>query len=46
MEARRRRQRGGQLKYCDVSIEAALTLRLIFNLPLRQTEEWSGFCGV
>ena len=31
-------KRGGQLKYCDVSIEAALTLRLIFNLPLRQTE--------
>ena len=26
------------MKYCDVSIEAALTLRLIFNLPLRQTE--------
>ncbi len=31
-------KRGGQLKYCDVSIEAALTLRLIFNLALRQTE--------
>ncbi len=31
-------KRGGQLKYSDVSIEAALTLRLIFNLPLRQTE--------
>ncbi len=26
------------MKYCDVSIEAALTLRLIFKLPLRQTE--------
>ena len=26
------------MKYCDVSIEAALTLRLLFNLPLRQTE--------
>jgi hypothetical protein len=32
------KRRGGQLKYSDVSIEAALTLRLIFNLPLRQTE--------
>ena len=31
-------KRGGQLKYCDVSIEAALTLRLLFNLPLRQAE--------
>ncbi len=31
-------KRGGQLKYSDISIEAALTLRLIFNLPLRQTE--------
>ncbi len=27
-------KRGGQLKYSDVSIEAALTLRLLFNLPL------------
>ncbi len=32
------RKRGGQLKYSDVSIEAALTLRLIFNLTLRQPE--------
>jgi hypothetical protein len=32
------RKRGGKLKYCDVSIKAALTLRLLFNLPLRQTE--------
>ncbi len=31
-------KRGGQLKYSDVAIETALTLRLIFNLPLRQTE--------
>ena len=30
--------RGGQLKYSDVAIETALTLRLIFHLPLRQTE--------
>jgi len=31
-------KRGGQLRYSDVSIETALTLRLLFNLPLRQTE--------
>ena len=31
-------KRGGQLKYSDVAIEVALTLRLIFNLPLRQAE--------
>ena len=31
-------RRGGQLKYSDLAIETALTLRLIFNLPLRQTE--------
>ena len=31
-------RRGGQLKYSDVAIEVALTLRLIFNLPLRQAE--------
>ncbi len=31
-------KRGGQLKYSDLAIEAALTLRLIFSLPLRQTE--------
>ncbi len=30
--------RGGQLKYSDLAIETALTLRLIFHLPLRQTE--------
>jgi IS5 family transposase len=30
--------RGGQRKYSDVAIEAALTLRLLFHLPLRQTE--------
>ena len=30
--------RGGQLKYSDVAIKTALTLRLIFHLPLRQTE--------
>ena len=30
--------RGGQLKYPDLAIETTLTLSLIFNLPLRQTE--------
>jgi hypothetical protein len=31
-------RREGQVKYSDLAIETALTLRLIFNLPLRQTE--------
>ena len=30
--------RGGQRKYSDVAIETALTLRLLFHLPLRQAE--------
>ena len=30
--------RGGQRQYSDLAIESALTLRLIFHLPLRQTE--------
>ena len=30
--------RSGQLKYSDLAIETALTLRLLFHLPLRQTE--------
>lgn len=30
--------RGGQLRYSDLAIETALTLRLIFHLPLRQAE--------
>jgi IS5 family transposase len=30
--------RGGQLQYSDLAIETALTLRLIFHLPLRQAE--------
>jgi len=34
--------RGGQPIYSDIAIETALTLRLIFHLPLRQTE---GFLG-
>ena len=31
-------QRGGPLQHSDLAIETALTLRLIFHLPLRQTE--------
>ncbi len=31
-------RRGGQRKYSDVAIETALVLRLVFRLPLRQTE--------
>ncbi len=31
-------RRGGQLRYSDLAIETALSLRLIFRLPLRQTE--------
>ena len=30
--------RGGQRQYSDLAIETALTFRLIFHLPLRQTE--------
>ena len=30
--------RGGQRRYSDVAIEAALALRLMFRLPWRQTE--------
>ena len=30
--------RGGQWKYSDVAIKTALTLRLLFHLPFRQTE--------
>ena len=31
-------KRGGQPKYSDLAIETALVLRLVFHLPLRQTE--------
>ena len=31
-------KRGGQLRYANIAIETALSLRLIFHLPLRQTE--------
>ncbi len=39
---RGKRKRGGQRRYSDLAIETALTLRLLFHLPLRQTE---GFVG-
>ena len=29
---------GGQGTYADIAIEAALTIRMVFHLPLRQTE--------
>ena len=29
---------GGQRTYANVAIEAALTIRMVFHLPLRQTE--------
>ena len=29
---------GGQPTYADIAIEAALTIRMVFHLPLRQTE--------
>ncbi len=29
---------GGQRTYADIAIEAALTIRMVFQLPLRQTE--------
>ena len=31
-------KRGGQLQYSNLAIETALTLRLLFHLPLHQTE--------
>jgi len=33
-----KRRRGGQHKYSNLAIETALTLRLVYHLPLRQTE--------
>ena len=35
---RRAGTRGGQRRYSDLAIETALTLRLIYHLPLRQAE--------
>ena len=29
---------GGQRTYANIAIEAALTIRMVFRLPLRQTE--------
>ena len=29
---------GGQRTYADIAVEAALTIRMLFHLPLRQTE--------
>lgn len=39
---RGKRKRGGQREYSDLAIATALTLRMLFRLPLRQTE---GFVG-
>ena len=36
--ARRSGRRGGQRRYSDRAIEIALTLRLLYHLPLRQAE--------
>lgn len=36
--AAKRKTRGGQPRYSDLAIEAALTLSLVFGLRLRQTE--------
>ena len=33
-----KQRRGGQQKYSNLAIEAALTLGLVYHLPLRQTE--------
>ena len=35
-------KRGAQPIYADIAIETAIALRLLFHLPLRQTE---GFLG-
>ena len=37
---RRSGRRGGQRRYSDLAIETALTLRLLYHLPLRQAEEF------
>ncbi|WP_417810011.1 transposase [Thioclava sp.] len=36
--AERRKTRGGQARYSDLAIELCLTLRVVFNLALRQTQ--------
>ena len=35
---RRSGRRGGQQRYSDLAIETAMTLRLLYHLPLRQAE--------
>ena len=35
---RGKRKRGAQRQYSDLAIETVLTLRMLFHLPLRQTE--------
>ena len=38
-------RRGGQRRYSDLAIETALTLRLLYHLPLRQAEGFlHGLC--
>ncbi len=32
------RKRGGRIKYSDMAIELCLTIRILFHLPLRQTQ--------
>ncbi|WP_372574856.1 transposase [Ruegeria jejuensis] len=34
----RRKTRGGQARYSDLAIEICLTLRVVFRIPLRQTQ--------
>jgi len=36
--ARPRKTRGGQARYSDLAIEICLTLRVVYRLPLRQTQ--------
>ena len=38
LDAGRSGRRGGQRRYSDLAIETALTLRLLYHLPLRQAE--------
>jgi predicted aminopeptidase len=40
--ARRRTSRGGQPKYSDLAITMCLTLRVVYDLPLRQTQGLMG----
>ena len=39
---RRSGRRGGQRRYSDLAIETALTLRLLYHLPLRHAVEGRG----